>query len=383
MSPLQVKIKMVVKTTKQVKLLMGVSILIFLLTCLSRQTWAEECQEQWQPSNPRTCCDDLFYENLAESLSANLKRLKNTASKQLKVCEKTILTPSLIQAYDKLQVYIVGHTDSEISTYIANNFTFCAPNPVLITGYYEPTMPASLSKTKQFNTPLYTMPQDQRLQRFTSSRKTIETSDILKDDELVYLKDPFTAFTIHVQGSALLSFADGSKRQVHYQGSNGYPYTSVGRVLIDQNIIRREEMSMQAIKKYTETHPEKTTKLLQNNERFIYFTMDEPKHEPEFPSGSFNIPLTPNRSIALDPKLYPQGLLFHLQGTLPVATAQKHKERSRLHRREFSRFMLNQDSGSAIKGRRRVDLFMGRGKIAEMMAGEMQENGCLRVLLPK
>ncbi len=374
---------MVVKTTRHVGLLTGVNLLLLLLTCLAQQTVAEECQDPWQPDNPRTCCDDLFYENLAGSLATNIKRLQSTAAKQLKVCGQTILTPALIQAYNGLQVYIPTHTDSEISTYINNNFTFCTPTPVLITGYYEPTVPASLSKTKQFPTPLYTMPQGRRLQRFKSSRKTIETSNILQGDELVFLEDPFTAFTIHIQGSAILTFADGSKRQIHYQGSNGHPYTSVGRVLIDQNIIRREEMSMQAIKDYTETNPKKTAELLQNNARFIYFTMDKPNHEPESPTGSFNIPLTPNRSIALDPDLYPQGLLFHLQGTLPVTTLKQHKERAPFHRREFSRFMLNQDSGSAIKGRSRVDLFMGRGRIAEIMAGEMQENGCLRVLLPK
>lgn len=374
---------MFAKTAQQVNPLMTIAFALLILTCVYSSALAEECSESWQPDNPRTCCDDLFYTNLATSLGVNTKALEKTAPQQIRICNQTFSTQAITQAYTQLQAYIPSHTEAEISNYIGTNFNFCSANPVLITGYYEPTVAARLKPTPQFPIPLYTAPRTNRPKKFNASRKAIETTDILQGFELAYVRDLFTAFTIHVQGSAQLTFADGSQRQLHYQSSNGRPYTSVGRVLIDRKLIPREQMSMQAIKKYTQDHPQKTAELLHNNERFIYFSLDEPTSEPMPPSGSFNIPLTPHRSIALDPKIYPPGLLLHLQGTLPVVTSDQQGRPSLFHRRDFSRFMLNQDSGSAIKGERRVDLFMGRGETAEIIAGEMAERGCLRVLLPK
>jgi membrane-bound lytic murein transglycosylase len=351
--------------------------LVFLTPCSLPAN--PECAPSWQPDNSRTCCDDLFYNGLAESLTRNIQALQKTVSEPLQICEHTISTLSVINSYSHLQTYIKNHSAREISSYIDNNFKFCSPEQVLITGYYEPVTAASLTKNKQFPVPLYTAPPKE----FTASRKTMETTSVLHGYEIAYVADAFTAFMIHIQGSALLTFKDGSMRQVHYQKDNNRPYTSIGRILIEQNAIKREDMSMQAIKNYISTHPEKTTSLLQTNERFIFFTLSDPVTDPNPPCGSFNIPLTPERSIALDPKIYPQGLLLHLQGTLPVIIPAAAENRQLFHRRQFSRFMLNQDSGKAITGKQRVDLFMGRGQIAEKMAGEMQENGCLRILLPK
>ncbi len=375
---------MFAKTTRQVNDLIIVALcLIFQVVTHGQAIAKPECSSSWQPASTRTCCDDLFYGKLAKSLAANIHALQKTADQSVQVCDQTISTQSLIDSYSALQVYLALHSPQKNSHYIQDNFTFCRPNPVLITGYYEPVMQASLTKTDRFPVPLYTAPFTEKNQnKFTATRDVIENTDLLTKHAIVYVSDPFTAFTIHIQGSALLTFADGTKRQVHYQRNNGKPYTSIGKVLIDQGLIRREDMSMQAIKEYTENHPQKTSALLQKNKRFIYFTLSEPVTNPTPPSGSFNIPLTPHRSIALDPKLYPQGLLFYLQGTLPV-TISTDSNQPQFHRREFGRFVLNQDSGSAIKGHQRVDIFMGRGKRAEIMAGEMQEIGCLRILLPK
>ena len=343
-----------------------------------------KCAQAWQPTHSRTCCDDLFYKGLAEVLNRNIQTLQKTATKSLQLCGQTISTRSLLDSYHNLQTYISHHSTREISTYINKNFNFCSPNPVLITGYYEPIIEASLTKTNQFPVPLYTSsPKGNTHQNFQASRKTIETTTILKGHEIVYVADIFTAFLVHIQGSALLTFNDGSLRQVHYQRDNGRPYTSIGRILIDRGAIKREDMSMQAIKYYIQNNPKDIASLLQMNERFIYFTLSDPVTNPPSPSGSFNIPLTPKRSIALDSKIYPQGILLYLQGTLPVIIPTTNPQKQQFHRRRFNRFMLNQDSGKAITGQQRVDLFMGKGKIAATMASEMQEDGCLRILLPK
>jgi membrane-bound lytic murein transglycosylase A len=371
------------KTTRQVNLLINIALLLLPITIFQSQAMAGTCTDSWRPDSPRTSCDDLFYKDLATSLEQNITTLGRTAPESIKICQQNYSRTAIIEAYSALRDYIAHHTPIETSRYIDRHFNLCAKAPVLITGYYEPQVKASLQKTAAFPVPLYTAPPTDRPVIFNSPRKLIETTDILSEYELVYVRDLFTAFTIHIQGSALLTFADGSMRKLRYKSSNGLPYTSVGRILIDRGLVTREDMSMQAIKLYTENHPEQTAELLHTNARFIYFSLSKPTHSPASPPGSFNVPLTPERSIALDPSLYPQGLLFHLQGTLPVPVQEQNGTTPRFHRRAFSRFMLNQDSGSAIKGHRRVDIFMGRGTFAEIMAGEMQEQGCLRVLLPK
>ncbi len=372
---------MVAKTVIQVNYFIITALFLVSITATNSPAFERKCPKTWQPTHARTCYDDLFYTNLANALAQNIRALQKKSSGTMEICGQHIPIPTFIDGYIALQEYLPHHSSPEISAYIEKNFTFCTPTKVLITGYYEPVVQASLSQTAQFPEPLYATPQKE-VER-TATRKTIATTDLLKAYEIVYVADPFTAFSVQIQGSALLTFADGSKRQVHYHNNNGRPYTSIGRILIDQGVIKREDMSMQAIKKYTLSHPEKATSLFHANARFIYFTLSEPVNNPVQPSGSFNIPLTPQRSIALDPTLYPQGLLFHLQGTLPVPRQESHQDKQQFHRREFSRFMLNQDSGSAIKGYTRVDMFMGRGNQAEIMASEMQEKGCLRVLLPK
>lgn len=372
---------MFAKTATQVNLFRIICLCLLVLTCANSQAADQECSEDWHPTSRRTSSDDLFYTDLAHVLDSNIHALAQRKSPYIQVCGKGLSTSALVAHYTNLKEYISHHSPLEIAKYIDSHFTFCRPSHILLTGYYEPMVPASLVRTTKFPHPLYTAPQD--ADRRHASRKTIETTNLLKNEELVYVADPFTAFTIHIQGSALLILADGSTRQIHYQADNGRPYTSIGRILIDQGLIPPEAMSMQAIKRYILDHPRPAITLMHTNERFIYFSLKSPTPTPTFPSGSFNIPLTPERSIALDPTIYPQGLLLYLQGTLPVPIKGSPSTIPQFHRREFSRFTLNQDSGNAIQGSTRVDLFMGRGQWAEAMAGEMQERGCLRVLLPK
>jgi membrane-bound lytic murein transglycosylase A len=379
---------MFVKTGEKVKrILMSIAVIIAFSLLTTQDSAGSQCGESSQPGDVQTCYDDLGYDKLAEGLARSIHALGKNRSPVFQLCGQSVNTSRLRPHYSRLLEYLEhGHSSEEISTYINNNFRFCRPNPVLITGYYEPIVKASLLQTREFPVPLYSVPLDMLADippKFKASRADIENSDLLQGYEVAYVSTLFTAFTIHVQGSGLLTFNDGTLRQIHYQTNNGREYSSVGRVLIDQNKIKRQDMSMQAIKAYTLAHPDQTRSLLQNNERFIYFTLGKPVTSPESPSGSLGVPLTPQRSVALDPQLYPPGILLYIQGTLPVPISARNTKQVRFHRREFSRFTVNQDSGGAIKGYQRVDLFMGRGDMAETLAGEMQERGCLQILLPK
>lgn len=379
---------MFVKTGEKVnRILMSIAGIIAFSLFATQDSAGSQCGESSQPGNRQPCYDDLGYDKLAEGLQQSIHALGKNRPPVFQLCGQSVNTSLLRHHYSRLLEYLEhGHSSEEISTYINDNFRFCRPTPLLITGYYEPIVKASLLQTREFPVPLYSVPLamlEDMPPQFKASRAAIESSDLLQGYEIAYVSTLFTAFTIHVQGSALLTFNDGTLRQIHYQTNNGKEYSSVGRVLIDQNKIKQQDMSMQAIKAYTLAHPEQTRSLLQTNERFIYFTLGKPVTNPESPSGSLGVPLTPQRSVALDPQLYPPGILLYIQGTLPVPLSARNTKQARFHRREFSRFTVNQDSGGAIKGYQRVDLFMGRGDMAETLAGEMQERGCLQILLPK
>ncbi len=376
---------MIAKSAKQVKMNLFLVVILMTFLILPSQSGGQpRCTTSWRPEHPKTSCDDLFYSGLAQSLEQSLHATSKKNNGPYNLCDQEVSNETLRQSYQNLLQFLsAGHSAQDISEYIDNNFTFCTPKTVLVTGYYEPIVPASLRQSEEFPVPLYSAPakpEDAPHKSFMATRADIENNLLLQGHELVYVKNLFTAFTIHVQGSALLTFADGTMRQVHYQTDNRRQYSSIGRILIDTGKVKKEEMSMQAIKAYTENHPQETRALLQHNERFIYFSMGDPIIDPKFPHGSLGVPLTPERSVALDPARYPPGILLYLQATLPVPALH---QTTTFHRRQFGRFTVHQDSGNAIRGEQRLDLFMGRGEDAETLASEMQEDGCLRILLPK
>jgi membrane-bound lytic murein transglycosylase A len=167
---------------------------------------------------------------------------------------------------------------------------------------------------------------------------------------------------------------DGALVRVNYAAANGRPYRSIGKLLIDRGEVSREEMSMQRIRSYLDDHPEQLEEILSHNPSYVFFRIAE-----RGPLGNISVPLTGGRSIATDSRLFPKGALAFIVSEKPVID-----EKGKILRWEpFSRFVVNQDTGGAIRGPARVDLFWGEGKIAEIAAGHMKQMGKLFFLVKK
>ncbi len=264
---------------------------------------------------------------------------------------------------------------------------------MLVTGYYEPVFAGSLIKKPPFLTPLYFPPKSlavlsyvdgkSKIGRYTQDNKfvsywtraEIENSNLLQGCELVYLKDPFDAFLLHVQGSGRIQLPDQSIRSVRFAGSNGLEYKSIGKLLVDENIMTLEEVSVPAIRSYLRRHPEQRQRILQHNPRFIFFNWGDALP----PEGSSGEKLTPGRSIAMDTSALPDGTIGYLISRRPRVNGDGHISGWK----SFSRFVFPQDSGAAIKGPGRVDIFWGTGEYAELAASHMKEEGKLYFLVKK
>ncbi|MHB8846333.1 MAG: murein transglycosylase A [Nitrospirota bacterium] len=269
---------------------------------------------------------------------------------------------------------------------------------VLFTGYYEPMLSCRVSSDDVYKYPLYKKPDDiieidltlfgndfprNKLAARIEGRKVLpyysrEEIDQKKalngrNLEMLWCRDLVDIYFLQVQGSGKADIGNGDIVSILYDGQNGRQYKSLGRALIDKGAIAKENMSMPAIRDYLRQHPDEVVPLLSQNPSYVFFRMDMG------PSvGNINVPLTPGRSIATDSKLLPKGALAFIETQKPVVENGAVKEW-----KPFSRFVLNQDTGGAIRGPGRVDLFWGQGTEAELAAGSMQQEGKLFFLIRK
>jgi membrane-bound lytic murein transglycosylase A len=231
----------------------------------------------------------------------------------------------------------------------------------LLTGYYVPVVPARRSRDETFQHPLYALPAPALRQH---SRAEIDRGALDGTVSVVaWLADPVEAFFIHIQGSARLALPDG-QMAVGYAGSNGRAYTSIGAVLIADERMRREEVSMESLKAYLREHPNERDAILHANERYIFF-----REIAGEPVGSLGVPVTAGRSVAADPAAHPPGTLLFIRprdGSTGVSP----------------RLVFVQDRGSAITGPARLDLFVGTGDEAGRIAGPLQQQVDVFVLRP-
>jgi membrane-bound lytic murein transglycosylase A len=250
------------------------------------------------------------------------------------------------------------------------------------TGYYEATYKASLVKTAVYRYPLYRVPAD-----FSSwsqpqpTRLELEGADglqghrgRLRGQALVWLRDRLDAYLVQVQGSARLTLTDGKMMTVGVAAKTNYPYVSLGKELIKAGKIRAEDLTLPVLNQYFQTHPAELNQYIPRNNRFIFFaqTYGAPA------TGNLGLPVTMERSIATDKTVMPPGALAVIQTRLPYRDAQK-----KLRFREVSHFVLDQDTGGAIKGPGRVDVFMGTGTRAKENAGVVNTPGQLYYLILK
>ncbi|MEK7666377.1 MAG: MltA domain-containing protein [Pseudomonadota bacterium] len=287
--------------------------------------------------------------------------------------------------------------DATARSFFEANFRVHRMNPEsgregLITGYYEPVLNGSTTRNNQFRWPLYKRPDNlltidlaslypelkgrpvrgrlegNRVVPYYSRAEIGNGKNPLAGNELLWVEDPVELFILQVQGSGRVRLPDGREVAVGYADQNGHPYRSLGGRLIELGALTREEVTLTRIRDWLAAHPEETSALLNSNPSYIFFTQRDAALDG--PLGSLGVALTPERSVAVDPAYIQLGLPVWLDTALPDGTS-------------LQRLVFAQDTGGAIKGAVRADLFLGQGAEAGRLAGEMKQRGRLYVLLPK
>lgn len=263
----------------------------------------------------------------------------------------------------------------------------------LVTGYYEPLLRGSRKSSNRYRYPVYAAPdglltielgsaypelKDLRLRGRLNGRKVVpyytraeimSNPKLLNGYELLWVDDEVELFFLHIQGSGQIVLDSGETMKIGFSDQNGYPYNSIGKILVQRGELPLEKASMQGIKQWGKQNPDKLPELLQQNARYVFFR--ELPADLSGPIGALGVPLTAGRSIAIDPQSIPQGAPVFLATTWPNTS------------KPLNRLMVAQDVGSAIKGGIRADLFWGFGHEAGTQAGKMKQSGRMWVLLPK
>ncbi len=265
----------------------------------------------------------------------------------------------------------------------------------LFTGYYEPELRGSRLPSAGYPVPLYRRPPDLVTVDLADFRADLEGDALVghvvggrlepyharaeidagalrgQGLELLWLADPIDAFFLQVQGSGRVRLSEGGRVGVGYAASNGRLYTAIGRILVERGALTKEAATMQTVRQWLRDHPDQATALMQMNARYIFFQ----EVEGDAPVGSLGVVLTPGRSLAVDAGLLPLGAPLWLDTTYPSGTPEAG--------RPLRRLMVAQDTGSAIKGAVRGDIYWGSGEAALRYAGPMRQQGRYYLLLPK
>lgn len=268
-----------------------------------------------------------------------------------------------------------------------------------VTGYYEPIVDGSRVRTDVYNVPVYRRPSNLFVRGYRQSsvslpnkgqvfrkigrrklvpyydRGEIEDGAIAgRGLELCWLKNQTDLLFIQIQGSARVRFDDGTMMRLNYDAHNGFPYMAVGRVLIDRNIIPREQMSMQRIRDWMEQNPDGANDVRRQNRSYVFFHEVQLSDKDEAVGGQ-GVPLTAGRSIAVDRSIHAYGTPFFIDGMLPIESDSSTTP--------FHRLMIAQDTGSAIVGPARADLYFGAGAEAGQISGRLKNNANFAILVPK
>jgi membrane-bound lytic murein transglycosylase A len=262
-----------------------------------------------------------------------------------------------------------------------------------ITGYYVPDLQGSRTSNENYRYPVLGVPDDllvvdlgalypdlkgRRLRGRLDGRRVVPYWSRTEIDtglastagkELFWVEDPVELFFLHIQGSGRISLENGERVMVNYADQNGHPYRSIGRMLLESGAMTRDQMSAQNIKAWGQRHPDKVLQLLGENPSYVFFRSAQ--QDLASPPGALGYPLTPERSLAVDPSIIPLGAPVFIATTWPNSS------------RPLQQLMVAQDTGGAIKGAVRADFFWGLGSEAGAKAGRMKQDGRLWVLLPR
>ncbi len=354
--------------------------------------------------------DTLFLQDLGASIDQSLVYFRRVPATRTYDYGPDVYTAShMISSLETFKAFLETRPSAKnLNRFIREKYTVYksvggSNKDVLFTGYFEPTYPGSRTVSPEYPWPVYSMPDDLfriDLSGFsdaykghkplmarvdTTSRKILpyytreqinrQPDFAQKARPVAWLANRIDRFFLEIQGSGRVVLPGGEIVRLHYAGVNGRKYSAVGKYLIDKNEVPKEKMSMQAIREWLTAHPDRMDEVLFTNDSFVFF-----KEGQGGPFGCIGVAVTPVRSIATDTKLFPKGGLAFIQAALPAAVGQPKEEWPRA-----SLFVLNQDTGGAITGPGRVDLFCGAGDWADYTAGHMVARGHLyfMVLTPK
>lgn len=273
---------------------------------------------------------------------------------------------------------------------------------MLFTGYYEPLLQGSRTESEDYPHPVYGRPADLSvvdLGAFSAEldgkkitgrvsgktfvpypdRRAIVHENAVAEvaETLVYARDRLDLFFLQIQGSGKVALSEGGETRLRYAAQNGRPYVSIGKLLIEEGAIPREEMSMQRLKSWLRENPGEVDRVLTANPSYVFFAEADGG-----PYGALNVALTPGRSLAVDRRIMPMATLSFIQTEKPVPASDDPDHPGAIREwKPFSRFVLNQDTGGAIRGPGRGDLFWGAGAYAELAAGHLQHPGELYLLV--
>ncbi|MFL6579152.1 MAG: murein transglycosylase A [Burkholderiales bacterium] len=281
--------------------------------------------------------------------------------------------------------------ESSFAPWLVHNATGATEG--LVTGYYEPLLYGSRHFGREFRFPIYAVPsdlltidlaqtnpelkgirlrgrvQDKKIVPYYSRAEIENGLAAVRGLEIAWVDDPVELFFLHVQGSGRIKLPDGEIMRVGFAEHNGHPYVSVGKILVERGELSVDKASMQGIKQWAARNPAKLGPLLQRNPAYVFFR--EMPGSAAGPTGAQGVPLTPGRSIAVDPQTTPLGAPVFLATTAPLTM------------RPLNRLVIAQDAGTAIKGPVRADFFWGFGDDASQSAGRMRQAGTMWILYPR
>lgn len=345
--------------------------------------------------------------HLLKAIGTTVSLLQEKPFDSVKVLGKTVSQRALLNAFLKLDRRLKQGEDlKEAISGIFDVYEVLRQGDegkLLVTGYYQPEFEASFSKTDEFNVPVLSLPPDLigvRLRDFDQSLPAMtlwgriegqrflpyfkrheieqrfrETPSLFKP--LCWLSSPVDLLELQIQGSAIIK-VNGKRRFIHYAASNGRPYKSVGKILLKRGFLDKKSLTWPKIRKWANEHPKVFDTILSQNDRYIFF-----KWEGNGPLGCYGKVLVPGVSAALDKRLFPPGLPLIVKLPLPRLHLDGLNWLRARSGQPISLFVINHDTGSAIKGPFRMDLYTGTGQDAGSLAGHMKQRARMFLLFPK
>lgn len=354
--------------------------------------------------------DDIAFDGLISALTQSLSFYERLPEdRPVRFGEDTYTAAHMVRTVQSLRALFLSRPDANtLNRTLKKKYLLykAAGNPspgtdlrpegkVLFTGYYEPHLFGSPTKTKRFSVPLHSLPEDlvkvdltpfgkpYKGKKITGrwngktlvpypDREAISYRNAINSRAVAWIENRIDRFFLQVQGSGKIYLTDGSAIRVHYHGQNGHPYKSIGKYLIDTGRIPKKEMSMQRIHRYLATHPDEIRHILTKNPSYVFFETVK-----NGPMGALGVPLTPGRSLAVDRRIFPDGAPVFVRAQKPLLDTRN----AISSWTPMERFMTAQDTGGAIRGAGRADIFWGNGSYAEIAAGHLQHPGDLFFLV--